>query len=278
MPDAAPHRLHTSVAATGDRSTARPARRMGDLCRQVSWLAAQASLSSLPGASTRRASGVLGEDSPLTVAGAAAALRPALPMPRIGEWPRTAFPFHRRGFERAAARPSRAGSKQDACAAVKSNPQRKRAFASRADNAATLPAGVPRTGRSVGKRKRYRHGAEHRVAPPCACGEIITISDDGACTALCGEAPPRADRGPGSPAGSGPCRSPGSAAIATRRRAIDLRMHGQMLRSRSSRSRKCPGDRAARRWSGQRARRAAFTLITSAGTMFLSHLGHRCAG
>lgn len=34
----------TSVATTGNRSTARPARRMGDLCRQVSWLTAQASL------------------------------------------------------------------------------------------------------------------------------------------------------------------------------------------------------------------------------------------
>lgn len=30
----------TSVATTGFRSTARPARRMGDVCRQVSWLAA----------------------------------------------------------------------------------------------------------------------------------------------------------------------------------------------------------------------------------------------
>ena len=39
----------TSVATTGNRSTARPARRMGDLCRQVSWLTARAFLSGLPG-------------------------------------------------------------------------------------------------------------------------------------------------------------------------------------------------------------------------------------
>ncbi len=64
----------TSVATPGNRSPARPARRMGDLWRQVSWLTARTSLSSLPGAPTRSASGVIGEDLPLTVAGAATVL------------------------------------------------------------------------------------------------------------------------------------------------------------------------------------------------------------
>jgi len=38
----------TSVATTGNRSTERPARRMDDLCRQVSWLMARASCPDLP--------------------------------------------------------------------------------------------------------------------------------------------------------------------------------------------------------------------------------------
>lgn len=64
----------TSVATPGVRSCRRPALRMGDLWRQVSWLTARTSLSSLPGAPTRSASGVFGEDLPLTVAGAATVL------------------------------------------------------------------------------------------------------------------------------------------------------------------------------------------------------------
>ncbi len=62
----------TSAATTGNRSTERPARRMGDLCRQVSWLTARASLF-LPsrwlnvGRQWRRWK----KDSPFTVAGAA---------------------------------------------------------------------------------------------------------------------------------------------------------------------------------------------------------------
>jgi len=48
MPDVAPHRLHISRHYGVIRSTERPARRMGDLWRQVSWLAAQASFSDLP--------------------------------------------------------------------------------------------------------------------------------------------------------------------------------------------------------------------------------------
>ena len=75
--------LHYFVATTELRTTARPARRMGDMCRQVSWLTAQALSSSLPDAPGT--SGIRGESSPLTVAGAAADL---------GHKPRTAFPFH----------------------------------------------------------------------------------------------------------------------------------------------------------------------------------------
>jgi hypothetical protein len=73
MPDVAPYRLHISRHYGLIRSTERPARRMGDLCRQVSWLAARASLSGLPGGPTWIASGIFGEDLPLTVAGAASA-------------------------------------------------------------------------------------------------------------------------------------------------------------------------------------------------------------
>jgi hypothetical protein len=47
MPDVTPHRLHIS-RRYGSRSIARPAQRMGDSCRQVSWLAAQAPLIRLP--------------------------------------------------------------------------------------------------------------------------------------------------------------------------------------------------------------------------------------
>jgi len=73
MPDVAPLRLHTSVATTVFRSTKRPAWRMGDLRRQVSWLTAQAFLSNLPGDPTWSASGIYGRNLPLTVAGAASA-------------------------------------------------------------------------------------------------------------------------------------------------------------------------------------------------------------
>jgi len=64
-----------TVATTGVRSSARPARKMGDLCRQVSWLAARAP----PDRPSRRRLGrrqwhKMVEGSPLTVAGAAAAL------------------------------------------------------------------------------------------------------------------------------------------------------------------------------------------------------------
>ena len=51
----------TSVAATVVRSTARPARWMGDSCRQVSWLTARASLSNLPSSPVRIASGIRGK-------------------------------------------------------------------------------------------------------------------------------------------------------------------------------------------------------------------------
>ena len=45
--DAAPLPV-SSVATTGVRSSARPAQRMGDVCRQVSWLAAQTLLPAFP--------------------------------------------------------------------------------------------------------------------------------------------------------------------------------------------------------------------------------------
>ena len=61
MPDVAPNRLHISRHYGLIRSTERPARRMGDLCRQVSWLAARASLSGLPGVPRRSASDIIGE-------------------------------------------------------------------------------------------------------------------------------------------------------------------------------------------------------------------------
>lgn len=87
MPDVAPHRLHISRHYGLIRSTERPARRMGDLRRQVSWLAAQASVSDLPAAPTWSASGICGVDLPLTVAGAASASKRRLPS-------LTVFPFH----------------------------------------------------------------------------------------------------------------------------------------------------------------------------------------
>lgn len=66
----------TSVATTGVRSDARPAQRMGDMCRQVSWLTAQAFPPAFPTRASMEAgvSGVRGENLPLTVAGAAPGL------------------------------------------------------------------------------------------------------------------------------------------------------------------------------------------------------------
>lgn len=58
MADAAPYRLLTSVATTGVRSTARPARKMGDSRGQVSWLAAQTSPLAFP-EPPKRSSGIL---------------------------------------------------------------------------------------------------------------------------------------------------------------------------------------------------------------------------
>ena len=62
-----------AVATTVVRSSARPAPTMGDTCRQVSWLAARARRLHLPAGCRQW---LLGRRSPLTVAGAAAALRP----------------------------------------------------------------------------------------------------------------------------------------------------------------------------------------------------------
>jgi len=47
MPDVAPNRLHIS-RHYGLRSTARPVRKMGDTCWQVSWLTARTLGSDLP--------------------------------------------------------------------------------------------------------------------------------------------------------------------------------------------------------------------------------------
>jgi hypothetical protein len=63
----------TSVAAAVSRSTVRPAQRMGDTCRQVSWLAARTLPTSLPDRTYGSVSGIRGESLPLTVAGAATA-------------------------------------------------------------------------------------------------------------------------------------------------------------------------------------------------------------
>lgn len=60
----------TSVATTGNRSTTRPAWRMGDSCRQVSWLTARALPSAFPATLGRR-QWHSGGSLPSTVAGAA---------------------------------------------------------------------------------------------------------------------------------------------------------------------------------------------------------------
>src|SRR5690606_2618649 len=80
------HSRHTRVVATAvDRSPARPAREMGDTRRQVSWLAAQSRRLRLPAGFRQW---LLGRRSPLTVAGAAAALRPTC---RVDLAPRSLF-------------------------------------------------------------------------------------------------------------------------------------------------------------------------------------------
>lgn len=60
----------TSVATTGNRSTTRPAWRMGDSCRQVSWLTARTLPSAFPATHCRR-QWHSGGSLPSTVAGAA---------------------------------------------------------------------------------------------------------------------------------------------------------------------------------------------------------------
>ena len=96
----------TSVAATALRSKVRPAPRMGDLCRQVSWLAAQAPCSDLPDTTFAGCvSGHNGAGSPHTVAGAATELATIRG--------RTAFPFHPQAFQPAeTVTPSKQSSGQ----------------------------------------------------------------------------------------------------------------------------------------------------------------------
>jgi hypothetical protein len=72
----------TTVAATVVRSPARPVRKMGDPCRQVSWLAARAPRSGLPEGAIAHRQWHFGEGSPLTVAGAATALDAKASAPR----------------------------------------------------------------------------------------------------------------------------------------------------------------------------------------------------
>ena len=83
MADAAPNRLLTSVATTGVRSTARPARKMGDSRRQVSWLTAQTSLP--PSQHRKRVSGIQGSRLAVHSCGGSRG---------FDAFASTAFPFH----------------------------------------------------------------------------------------------------------------------------------------------------------------------------------------
>ena len=84
-----------TVATTVFRSPARPARKMGDLYRQVSWLAARAPYDRPSrGRHRRRQWHAVVEGSPLTVAGAAAAWAGLEIQSRRSRTAGTAFPFH----------------------------------------------------------------------------------------------------------------------------------------------------------------------------------------
>src|SRR5687767_5170290 len=85
---------HRVVATTVVRSPARPARVMGDTCRQVSWLAALAHRLRLPAEMPAVASGATLAAYSCGGSRGVGALRST---GRRSGGPRTAFPFHRRG-------------------------------------------------------------------------------------------------------------------------------------------------------------------------------------
>jgi hypothetical protein len=106
MSDVAPCRLHTSVATTVVRSAARPVRKMGDMWRQVSWLAARALVSDLPN----------GPNAGASVAFAEQACRSQLRgQPRLPARMPNRVPFSSPASWCVQGKPSRAHQRRDGC-------------------------------------------------------------------------------------------------------------------------------------------------------------------